>query len=91
MGLEISKQKTLKESVTHVHCTYVHMDKLTRRFKSCSLYPGLRIPSRYFKSWAVWKNEKDSVLAKSKTSLQGATLKSCSNNINAVKRPSVEV
>ena len=60
----------------------------------CSLYPGLpviRIPARVFKSWAVWQNEKDSIPAKPQTSLQGATLKSCTNNINADKRPPVEV
>ena len=45
---------------------------------SCSLYPDLpviQIPFKFFKSWVVWQNEKDSVPAKSRTSSQGATLK----------------
>ena len=48
-------------------------------YRTCSLYPGLpviQIPAKFFKSWAVWQNEKDSVLAESQIGQQGATLKS---------------
>ena len=44
-------------------------------------------PAKIFKSWAIWQNEKDSVLAESQTSQQGETLKSCSHNINADMAP----
>ena len=63
-------------------------------YLTCSLYPGLsviQIPAKFFKSWSIWQNEKDSVPAQSQSSPKGATLKSCSNNINADKRPTVEV
>ena len=62
-------------------------------FQSYSLYPGLpviHIPAKFFKSWAVWQNEKDSVSAESDTSPQGASSKSCSNNINGDKSPPVQ-
>ena len=52
----------------------------------CSLYPGLpgiQIPAKFFKSWAVWQTKKDSVPAESRTIPQGATF----NNINANMRP----
>ena len=48
-------------------------------------------PAKIFKSWAIWQNEKDSVLSESQTSQQGETLKSCSHNINANMRPPLEV
>ena len=66
----------------------------TEKIKPCSLYPGvpvIQIPATFFRKWAVWQNEKDSVPAKSRTSPQGAILKSFSNNINADKRPPFEV
>ena len=44
-------------------------------------------PAKIFKSLAIWQNEKDSVLAESRTSQQGATLKSCSHNIKADMAP----
>ena len=44
-------------------------------------------PTQDFKSWAVWQNEIQSVAAKLRTSQQGATLKSCSNNIKADMAP----
>ena len=44
-------------------------------------------PEKIFKSWAGCKNEKDSVVAESQTSQQGATLKSCSHNTNADMAP----
>ena len=44
-------------------------------------------PAQNFKSWAVWQNENHSVAAKPQTSQQGATLKSCSNNIKADMAP----
>ena len=65
-----------------------------QQVKPCTLYPGLpvsRIPAKFFESWALWQNEKDSAPAEFRTSPQGVTLKSCSNNINAIKRPPFEV
>ena len=44
-------------------------------------------PAKNLKSWAVWQNENHSVAAKPQTSQQGATLKSCSNNIEADMAP----
>ena len=44
-------------------------------------------PAQNFKSWAVWQNENQSVVAKSQTSQQGATFQSCSHNINANLAP----
>ena len=61
---------------------------------TCSLYPGLpviQIPANFFKLWAVWQNEKGSIPAKSRISPQGATVKSCYNNINTNERPPFEV
>ena len=58
------------------------------------LYDGLpviQIPAKLYKSWAVWQNENHNGAAKPQTSQQGATLKSCSNNIAADKRPPVKV
>ena len=40
-----------------------------------------------FKSWAVWQNENQSAVAESRTSQQGATFKSCSNDIKADMAP----
>ena len=59
-----------------------------------SINPGLpviKIPAIFFESWAVWQNEKDSVPAECQTSPQGATLKSCSHNINTDMRPPLKV
>ena len=54
------------------------------------LYTGLTLiifPAQNFKLWAVWQNENHSVAAEPRTSQQGATLKSCSNNIKADMAP----
>ena len=39
------------------------------------------------KLWSVWQNENYNVPAEPQTSQQGATLKSCSNNIKADMTP----
>ena len=44
-------------------------------------------PAQNFKPWAVWQNENHSVAAEPRTSQQGLTLKSCSNNIKADVAP----
>ena len=44
-------------------------------------------PAKIFEFWAVCHNEKDSFPAKYQTSKQGATLKSCSHNINTDMAP----
>ena len=44
-------------------------------------------PTQNFELWSVWQNENYNVAAEPQTSQQGATLKSCSNNIKADMAP----
>ena len=51
------------------------------------LAPSNFFSAQNFKSWAVWQNENHSAAAEPRTSQQGATLKSCTNNIKADMAP----
>ena len=74
-----------KNSLIQTYCTvwyHIHDHGQYKLGNTTSSFP-----TKIFKSWAVWQIEKYSIPAESQTSLQGATLKSCSHNINADMAP----